>query len=323
MKSLKQLYNEVYYKDYLSKQFSLFLNKYKNYSGDDLYINFNNRKDNILDKTASPFPNHLDPIGVYAYPLKLVTSNLDEVNYGVDFKYLRVLKDTSKSKLILQDIKTLEDVLSYVRNIGIDYTQIMNSKDYAAKGYIDRKQYGKLFFYLLQRFPKDYMSSEQTQRITKMGIDAIEDRSPNSSVAIINDNEPQQIIFFNRGAYNPVDFYAINTKEEQYVIERKIANAIFNKLGTNIIGNKSSDKFVDIKSKDEYLPVYNSENGMRIYIFIDQNNIFVDFIIPDLPQLEFTKDDPIQHIVVEVYKYINKLSYTTLRSPPKEKQLTI
>lgn len=218
--------DEVHYADTYPQGFVDFRKRYMALSrkgdGSDLYVQFTS-KDNALDRTAVATPDHRDPVGVYAYPLSYVLSHPADVWYGRGARYLRVLKDTSNNKLRLTRIENETEVSRLLRKMGFNYEQVDQMIKTARKTYkgryIGKTKFAKLFMTAAQI---DLLSTpemdtydrpvyrvrtgaEQTALFRAAGFDAIEDTSRTHAQAVINDREPEQIIFLTRGAFRVVE----------------------------------------------------------------------------------------------------------------------
>lgn len=260
--------NEVHYTDTMPPAFADFRKRYMKLKRErgayDLYVQFTSHHNaDVLVRTPSPVPSHNDPQGVYAYPIDYVLSHPADVWYGIGSPYMRVLRDTSKRKLNLRtDIPTEESAIRLlIKGMQINYGVARDMWEAAKHRYRHKgvNAIGKTFLSALQmavleppvEIPKKgpftdgkpiYRTrppAEQTAILRRMGIDAIEDDSRTNKQAIINDREPEQIIFLDRGAFRVVEVIPLRpgvperdlpsialVEPEHPLIERKLAALI-------------------------------------------------------------------------------------------------
>jgi hypothetical protein len=227
-RDISQRLYEVNYKDVYPSSFEDFRKRYLALARErqtaGLYVQFT-AKDNAMDRTAYSTPDHSDPVGVYAYPLAYVLSHPADIWYGRGARYMRVLKDTSKKKINVGDIDSEDAAVSLLRRMGFEYRQVLSMLATARKTYKGRytgkTKFGKLFLTAVQIdliTPPDPQDEEmgrpayrtrsgveQTALFRKAGFDAIEDSARSNTQAVINDREPEQIIFLNRGAFRVIE----------------------------------------------------------------------------------------------------------------------
>jgi hypothetical protein len=266
----KKLIQEVHYTDVYPKTFQEFYNKWKKFKNNpDLFVRFDNgNTTDVLSKDASKNPNHSDPIGTYAYPLKYVIDYPGDIWYGHNSMFLKVIKDKTKKGYVRLDAISYSDARNYLRKVGLD-----GSYDLAEKFYPDRAKGvtapSKLFMSALQMnfsgatLPKDRKkvpnpvspstksSEEQTALLLKMGIRTLEDRANRLSQASINEREPEQIVWL-----RPIDFEILET----YRLSDRIPNRSSVTFPTEKISKKiaaeiaeiMSDRIVDSSSDKEF-----------------------------------------------------------------------
>lgn len=214
----RDLVTEVHHSDLYPKAFAAFLTKYRPFAGrGDLYVNFTDHNGNTLDKSFSPKPNHGDPAGLYAYPLEYVVNHPANIQYGQQARFLRVIQDTSRNKLVLPTM-TQEQALAILARMGIGEPQ--KKMAVAAKrvreGHLAGNLVAKAFFHVVQYYSavgqKTRLGNrEQSALFLKAGIDAVEDRSTNAREAIIYPDEPEQIVFLSRTAFRVADVYELRS----------------------------------------------------------------------------------------------------------------
>lgn len=253
LKNIKQLLNEIHFTDKFSKHFVEFWNKYKDSVNDkSLFVTFTMYKNNNLDKNIYLSPEtHEDPAGIYAYPLEYVINHPMDLKFAENRTYLQVLRLTSDKVADLQNMDTFELQRAYDVIYGHDqYITNMTLHNFRTP-----RDKGLLLFRYLIQFKKSgggtadrsYTNlrtpEEQNNIARKMGYDAIYDDAPSAPEAIINPNEPQQIIFLTRKAFEIVD-----------VFQNNISNRwdVFVKVADKIIGLTSQKSKLPIKNKKYY-----------------------------------------------------------------------
>lgn len=246
---------EIYFKDIYGIEFDNFRKKYTKYKSDkNYYIQFTDFKSDILDKSINLTPNHSDPAGNYAYPLSYVINNPADIWYGSNSKYLRVLKKTPNCKTLKLNYinehqcidylcKTFNmryyDVQYMIEEYLIEYKDIFKSK---------KNYWGKLFFSIMQNSYDNGIftllnNEEQTKRFIKLGFDAIEELSKSDKSAIINNREPEQIIFLNRKGFDIEEVITLSGKNNLNT-SMEIPPNVIRKLGSDILsifGEKIKD----------------------------------------------------------------------------------
>ena len=232
MISLVKILNEMSRIDYVSKALQQVYEKYKD-SPDKgyLYINFDNRRHDVIMKYAVSDPSHQDPVGIYAYPLEYIIKNIDNIPYAANRKYVRVIKDKSKKMLYITKM-TYSEVEEKLLQVHKDLYEKCHqmAKEKAAKN-TSKYEIDFLIKYMQQKFPGRIESNranwegrlflqciqwdfctghtrtpqEQTRLLIKLGYDAIEDDSEHGRVAVINYSEPTQTIFLRRDAFDIIE----------------------------------------------------------------------------------------------------------------------
>lgn len=301
MFELTRIISELRYEDIYPESFVEFRKKYlklmKVRKITDLYVQFHNHYSDTMTRT--PYDGnevyHKDPIGMYAYPMEYVLKNPADVWYGANAKYLRVLQDTSKNKLIIDSIDSRDAAESLLFDMGFNHKQILDfynkirkSKQFRITGANkESKRFLAIVQYDLEGELDDRgeypvrTGKQQSQLFMKAGYDAIEDQSRHHNRAVINDREPQQIIFLNRAAFKvaevvdlrggiPQKRLGVDTVNEPSPhVKRKFAAAI-----ARIIEDKLKEGPVTYSLNG--WAYYWTHNGRRIEVNITQDYTNLD-----------------------------------------------
>lgn len=277
---------ELNFIDMYPAQFKEFRDNYRKYANTNkFFVQFTNHAGDVVDKRMYSNPDHNDPMGVYGYPLNYVIKHPADIWYGKNAKFLRVLKPKSLDKaLFLQDL-SLSEMERIVNKAGhankflstfkFDFKDALKKvkKYYGLKG---TKANHKAFFLIMQMSfgnPEDIdqfaNAKTQNARFRKAGFDIIIDNARASSTAIINDREPQQIIFLSRGALVVQEVFKLKSKStdrslvsgENQINDKyaKIAGQFFERIGDGLADTyKTGKKFW-------------SKDGIEMDIFYDEN----------------------------------------------------
>lgn len=225
--------DEVHYSDQYPGEFAQFYKKYakilRDRKGSDLFVQFTHYRGNIMDRTHQDEPDHSDPAGTYAYPLKYVIKNPSDIWYGANARYLRVLEKTSDRVLWLDQFSSWQSVANWLsRNrvpnqSGRTYWDERELKALFKMGGYDRnsKMFAKTFMLALQM---DFQSNafktegykahirdcvksnrEQNRFIRSLGYDTIID----TGTGAINEREPEQAIFLTRAAFRALEVFEL------------------------------------------------------------------------------------------------------------------
>lgn len=307
--------NEVHWTDLYPKGFQDFRKKYLPMSRKKqtygLYVQFSNHADNTMDRTAFASPDHHDPVGVYGYPMDYVLKHPADIWYGKGARFMRVLRDTSKSSLDLAYIDSLSKAERFLSQLGWTYGEREESISLAMKHYKSRllgsTKFAKIFLMAMQI---DFLSPpvevgkasgkktntyrirtgvEQTALLRKAGIDALVDTARTNKQAVINDREPEQIIFLTRAAFRVEELFslrpglrddqtgAMNSSDpDRQPIVRPLAAAIAKAMGdqiTEYAGDKSLWKKVKFDASYRY---YWTRGGRRIKIEFERSASYYD-----------------------------------------------
>lgn len=263
--------SEVHYKDYYGPKFDEFKKKYAKYKSDTtLFVHFTDHSTDTLDRQAFANPNHRDPVGTYAYPLKYVIEYPSDIWYGSSARYIRVIKATAMSNSV--SLQNMEEwwARSLLNKAGISpYDLAISQKAFKhAKG---AGRVGKQFFQAVQHDlsipPKKEVDGwnsivkkytmrtpqEQTAILRKMGITILIDNAKTPNQAVINSREPQQAIFLNPMSFKVLEVFDTGKRTARMgigtsrlsiygdIFFRKLAAKITEKLDDKI--TERNDKF--------------------------------------------------------------------------------
>ena len=260
-----------HYEDYMPKGFVEFRKKYSKLaknkgSVSDLYVQFTTHQGDTLYKKAYEFPDHSDPAGIYGYPIDYVLKYPADIWYGAGAKYLRVLQAESPySKwLDLQNIGEY-DAENILRRMGFyDPEGLLKKAKKLFKNRVGRS-IQKAFFSAVQvdldaTGDADNVvlrsAKAQTDLFLKAGFETIEDTAKTSKKAVINDREPEQIIFLTRNAFSVVEIFRLSGEGERVSpvrrideSKRKLAALIAKGLDDKVVSTDTYDKFWTAKGR--------------------------------------------------------------------------
>lgn len=282
MLSYKEFLQEIKYTDIYGGQFEEFRKKYKKEKNVGwLYVQFTNTSKDVLEKNPYGNPNHSDPVGIYGYPMRYVLDNPADIWYGASAKYIRVLKDKSKNPLRLSYISESDcyNLLLKVFNwsySAVDYA-IKKLKKFSRRDFTGSTKWGKILFSFIQLDfdnlnekgePTLRSGLEQTNIIKKLGYDAVEDEAKSLKQAVINDREPEQIIFLNRNAFEVIEVFnlrgADSGKKETHIGAKKSNIEIQRKLAAGIT-EIMDDKISEVVESYDYITAY-TKKGRKLVI---------------------------------------------------------
>lgn len=261
IKRIKKLLNEIHFQDKFSKHFLEFWNKYSEYPRDkSLYVTFTMYRNSTIDKSVNLDPQtHNDPVGIYTYPLEYVVLHPMDIKFAEKRKFLQVLRLKIDRVCNLQNITKEE--LQRCYDVIYGHDQYITNK--TMFNFKTPSKMGWLLFKLIQNDHRDNdrlrSSKEQTELFLKLGYKAILDTAITEENAIINSNEPEQIIFLTRDSYEIVDIFQ-NNMASKWNVFGKVAEKIM-----GLLSNKTGMKISNKKFYDEDGKTYTSIN------YIDEN----------------------------------------------------
>lgn len=241
--------NEAHYEDIYPKQFTVFRKKYlKIKSRYHLYVQFSNHADNTLQKSAYDSPNHSDPVGIYGYPLDYVLKHPADIWYGKNAKFLRVLesKNTGETLDLQYDIRTQDEAVNILFKMGYRFNEAEKLLKRASKAFRHKapNKWAKCFLSVVQmeKFGDDGEEKkvrpgrEQTALFKKAGYKAIRDTAKTAKKAVMNDREPEQIVFLTRDMFDVIDVYTLQkpTGEEAYLNEPGVGDEYIKKIAKQV-----------------------------------------------------------------------------------------
>jgi 8-oxo-dGTP diphosphatase len=227
----------LHYTDFMGKTFEQFRSKYsklrKGGQAHGIFVQFTSHAKDPLDRNAFQNPNHSDPAGVYGYPLDYVLKHPADVWYGQGARYLRVLRNKTSGRAFL-DLQNIQegDAISYLTRIGAKDAQgkeIIRAVDAERwmratwKKFKNRlgtagNKVAKIFFMCMQQEGPDKLEAisgpEQSRRFLKLGFRALEDTARSQKQAIINDREPEQIVFLDRTAFEVLETFQLHGRKD-------------------------------------------------------------------------------------------------------------
>lgn len=278
---LVKLYTEAHIQDVMPKQFFNFIKKYKNQKNDyTLFVQFSNYAGSNLELGGYGNPDHMDPIGVYTYPLKYVIDYPADIRYGSNAKFLRVIRNVSPMNTLVLSKMTYDKAASLLRTMGLNPLDLGRvGKHFKLKR--NSSLYGRQFFACVQHVfkpgekPQLRSGAEQTKLLKKV-CKVVEDRATTRSTAVINPSEPQQAIFLTRDSLRVEEVFPLRVEttdnlmsktDSDVVLAQRIATQIFMNLGDNI-KDQPLTKHNQNEKANRYSRQYDffSKKGMRLHI---------------------------------------------------------
>ena len=306
-----KLVQEVHYSDMFPKGFQEFYNKWKKHKKDStLYVRFDGgNTSDVLSKDFNKKPNHSDPLGTYAYPLKYVIDHPADIWYGHNSTQLKVIRDKSSKGYIRLDSMDDIDARNLLRKVGLDGGYHLAQKFYPnkAKGVTAP---GKLFMAALQMdftgatppnkrknepnpiYPKVRSGKTQTELLLKMGVSTLEDKSNRITQASINDREPEQILWLKPSDFEILEVFRLSDRQ------KNTPSVIFNsdRLSKKIAAGLSeimNDKIIDYTTHHNE---FWTKNARKIVISKYDSSVrwrIDNMKIGQKPHKMFKKDSPI------------------------------
>jgi hypothetical protein len=123
---------------------------------------------------------------------------------------------------------------------------------------------------------------EQTNLLIKGGYDAVLDESRSINTAVINDREPNQIIFLKRSAFKVVEVFNLRGGDDKFIVtsdptdnlSRKWSALLLNVIGDKIkeVGVKdwNGSRFNTVKGREILIDFYHTDDSYRDGLKIGQ-----------------------------------------------------
>lgn len=272
---------EAKYTDLYPKTFAEFRRKYLKLKNDSsLYVHFSNYKADAIDRTFHDKPDHADPVGLYAYPLKYVIDHPADIWYGRGAKYLHVVRMHPAAKTLYLQHMTQSTMERIIFSMGISRASDIEPTLRGIKRkrrLTGAKAVHQAFMTFVQCNLSDSYECESTRSgkeqsdlFLKAGYTALVDDARSIATAIINDREPNQVCFLRRDAYDPVEMFRLRAddKAAKFLVHgnpdrdpdylRKIAALCFTAIG---------DRLADVSKDDPRM--FFSKKKRRIHVDIE------------------------------------------------------
>ena len=237
-----QRLDEIRIEDSSPKQFMAFLKKWRAFarknSVNDYWVHFSNFRSDTTDKKFADSPDHTDPIGLYVYPMKYVLSHPSDIWYGIKAANLFVIEAKPKKAFWFSEVTSMQDIHRLIWNMfkgtwtisDYELNVLRNWFGYTGKGKFAKtlmcaiqfdwtKFSGKITRQNLRNITnrnsgwiRDLQRSGQEQ--TKLWNEAGYDMLIDTGTGAVNDREPEQAIFLSRGAFKPIEKYALRDPEQ-------------------------------------------------------------------------------------------------------------
>lgn len=289
----------VHYEDIYPKAFKEFRKKYLPFlrmkGSHNYFVQFTNFATDVLAKNPHEEPDHADPVGVYGYPLQYVLKHPADVWYGSQAKYVRVLKGKPHNKALHIHYVDMNDGPAILYKMGLS----RDSMDKAKKLWPDRigknrTSIPRMFFTAIQMDLEDVevpsrmtneqrrelassirvrTGKEQTALLRKAGFDEIEDAGSTNKQAVINDREPEQVIFLHRHAFDVIELIPLrlSTKQE-HVGTAQNMGPLAPKLAA-LVATEIGDK---ITEWDGFKRTFWTKKGREINISFDRPSSYYE-----------------------------------------------
>lgn len=231
----------VHYEDIYPRGFIEFRKKYlkllKSPERHDLWVQFTNFAPDPLQKNPHKDPDHRDPVGIYGYPLEYVLKHPADIWYGGQAKYLRVLKGRKQNKALRLQYVDWSEARSLLYKMGFtDGEELMEKAKALWPERIGKNStsVARMFFSVVQMKLEDVevprnkdkrrevakniairSGQEQTALLRKAGFDEVIDSAKNNKNAVINDREPEQVIFLHRHAFDVIETFVLGRKTDK------------------------------------------------------------------------------------------------------------
>jgi len=238
---LSNILNEMHYKDLYGAEFDKFRKKYTKLLKDNhlskynIFVNFTSYSYNDLDRSFNEDPSHSDPAGLYAYPLDYVLKYPADIWYGAKARYLRVIE--AKKNVNILNLTYLEEYRAFEllkKVYGADTSMHMRLVKKHFKTRLQKPStegyWGRVFFQcaqipmsILEKLESKELevgdirsginsAKEQRSLLTKMGITAVKDTPSRKNYAVINDREPEQILFLDKTSFSIKETFILHER---------------------------------------------------------------------------------------------------------------
>jgi hypothetical protein len=232
-------------------------------------------------KDTSPFlatrltPGHHDPLGTYVFPKEYVLNNLLFKNTGfANKKYAYIIKPSNKANILNLNMSE-EEARKILFSMGISDEYYDDPDLYHRSVSDDKLTPGHKFWASIESYRhKNNLSKNNSWNIlfNKTPYNAIYD----PGLAIVHSNEPIQIVYLKKDAFEVVD--VINQNPSQNIIN------IFKKEFPNF-------KITEEKSRyDNNRKIVFSDKNNYFYLYFDANNFDISVMVNNEHRLKFTKD---------------------------------
>jgi hypothetical protein len=276
---------ETHYTDVFPKTFEEFRKKYiKTKNDNTLFVQFTNHASTDVEKSPYKNPDHNDPIGVYAYPLKYVIDHPADIRYGRNSKYLRVIRNILPSTTL--ELQNME--YWYAKSLLVSCGLASDKSE--AESLLEKAQKIFKFPNNSARIPKQFFANIQfdlngdssTQRsgqaqtniLLKTRSTSVLDLAKNRNTAVINSAEPNQIIFLSRNGFeieevfklkDEVNLGLMTSNDGKIIIAQKLAAQLFKNLNDSIVSQ--TEKKNSTKTLGPF--IFFSKNGKKLEIKYD------------------------------------------------------
>jgi hypothetical protein len=162
----------------------------------------------------NPRSGYDTPLGIYCYPLTQKIYNAlvnDKLPFASEMPYIHVIKPKPEANIILLQTMTIDELYSYLHDLGIDRKEIDlelsgDSKHVYGQGPRHRSIGGVFWWFLWKTIKKSrYRKSnvKWNSLFRELEIDGVVDKGS----GIIHENEPTQAVFFSLRSIDVVDMF--------------------------------------------------------------------------------------------------------------------
>ena len=208
----------------------IFLERYR---GSGYYVRFIEEGSDKLIKMSS---GHGDPSGTYAFPIEYVLSKWSKGNIFFKLRHIQVIKDMSKSSLVLNSVRSFSRAEMILDKMGIKLdvfrlNRVVNDIGSSLEGELYNIEkdtiHPALFFNLVQL---NAGSDRQRLLWLKAGYDCLKDTG---NPPVIHPDEPEQVLFLTLDSYKVVDSYEQSGSGVERVL-RKFISRLYEVVGERI-----------------------------------------------------------------------------------------